>query len=368
MSFTFIHTADWQIGKPFGRLPESVAALLGEARYGAVDTIAGVAREHSARHVLVAGDVFDSKTPPQHTLDRLLARLAAHSDVVWHLLPGNHDPAQPGAVWDDLARRSPPSNVHSHTTPAPIEIEPGVVLIPAPLSARAMSTDPTAFMDQVTSARGVIRIGMAHGSVGAFSSEGEPTIPIDAARTQRARLDYLALGDWHGQVRINARTWYSGTPEPDGYKDNGSGQALAVTIPAAGQDPLVRAVVTKHYHWHAEAADITSIGDLERAATALAAICDKPSRLVAKLDLTGAVSLSEHGAIAARLAQLGASFAHLAASTDRIAMRTGSDDLAALGTGSVADVATRLAARASADDATASQALRILARLARQTT
>ena len=27
------------------------------------------------------------------------------------------------------------------------------------------------------------------------------------------QLDYVALGDWHGLKQVNARSWYSGTPE-----------------------------------------------------------------------------------------------------------------------------------------------------------
>ena len=36
-------------------------------------------------------------------------------------------------------------------------------------------------------------------------------------RAGHAAQDYLALGDWHGTRRIDARTWYSGTPEHDRF-------------------------------------------------------------------------------------------------------------------------------------------------------
>ena len=39
-------------------------------------------------------------------------------------------------------------------------------------------------------------------------------------RAERARLDYLALGDWHGTLEIAPRTWYAGTPEPDRFRAN----------------------------------------------------------------------------------------------------------------------------------------------------
>ena len=36
----FLHTADWQLGKPFGRFEPEVRAALGEARFDAIDRIA----------------------------------------------------------------------------------------------------------------------------------------------------------------------------------------------------------------------------------------------------------------------------------------------------------------------------------------
>lgn len=149
MSFNFIHTADWQIGKPFGSFPDDVRVLLREARLDVVGRIAAVAKAASISHVLIAGDVFDSANPPIQVVTQLLGRLSAHKGVVWHLLPGNHDPAQSGGVWDVVKMRLPSEGVHLHLTAEPIEIAPHVVLLPAPLKAKALAHDPTAYMDGV---------------------------------------------------------------------------------------------------------------------------------------------------------------------------------------------------------------------------
>src|ERR1700733_13091190 len=58
-----IHTADWQLGKPFGRFDQHVRAALTDARFDAIDAIGQVAAQHNAGHVLVAGDVFDTDGP-----------------------------------------------------------------------------------------------------------------------------------------------------------------------------------------------------------------------------------------------------------------------------------------------------------------
>lgn len=39
-----IHSADWQLGKPFGRFPQEVRTALGEARFDAIDRIGALAR------------------------------------------------------------------------------------------------------------------------------------------------------------------------------------------------------------------------------------------------------------------------------------------------------------------------------------
>ena len=35
----FIHSADWQLGKPYGRFEPKVRAVLSEARFEAIDTL-----------------------------------------------------------------------------------------------------------------------------------------------------------------------------------------------------------------------------------------------------------------------------------------------------------------------------------------
>lgn len=58
----FIHTADWQLGKPFGRFEAETRAALTEARFDAIDTLGKAAAEHGAGHVLVAGEVRPRRT------------------------------------------------------------------------------------------------------------------------------------------------------------------------------------------------------------------------------------------------------------------------------------------------------------------
>ncbi|MCC2665329.1 MAG: hypothetical protein K0S35_3251, partial [Geminicoccaceae bacterium] len=199
----FIHTADWQIGKVFRFVDDATMGVLQEARLEAIATIGKRALAEDAPTVLVAGDVYDVATAEDRTLGQPIERMRGYAGVRWHLIPGNHDPHQPGGPWDRVLRRGLPANVEVHLEPAAVELtEEKVQLLPAPLARRRTLADPTAWMDQVPAPEGMLRIGLAHGSISAFGSDdrSQPNL-VDPARPARAGLGYLALGDWHGSKR-----------------------------------------------------------------------------------------------------------------------------------------------------------------------
>lgn len=74
-----IHTADWQLGKPYGRFDSDVRAALSEARFDAIDAIGKAAAEHEVRHVLVAGDVFDTEGPEDRVIVQAVSRMQRYA-------------------------------------------------------------------------------------------------------------------------------------------------------------------------------------------------------------------------------------------------------------------------------------------------
>lgn len=332
MGFTFLHTADWQLGKPFRTFDDKLAAVLEDERFNVIDRLAAAARSAGARHVLVAGDVFDSEMPRESTLRRPLDRMAAASDLAWHLLPGNHDPARPGGVWERLLSLGLPSNLVAHLTPGVSLIASDVALLTAPLTAKGYSTDPTEPMDAAPSPAGAIRIGLAHGSIRSFAGgSSEPTAVIDPTRARKAGLAYLALGDWHGKLRIDDRTWYSGTPEPDRFAGNEPGFALAVTIDGAAA-PSVTPVATGRFSWASHGAELgrgAGLDSIERVIGALAPALD---RLLLKLTLTGSLPAGDHAAVQAWSRALAPRLRHLELIDTDLRIRSSASDLASLAT------------------------------------
>jgi DNA repair exonuclease SbcCD nuclease subunit len=266
-----LHTADWQLGKQYQGLggdPDSRADLRGE-RLNAVRRIGALAMEHHADAVLVAGDVFDMNEVSDLLVRQTLNTLAQFP-VPWILMPGNHDPAIAESVWTRIQRLGPPQHIHLAVTRAPILLAgANLAILPAPLLRRHESADPTEAFASTPTPSNTIRIGLAHGTVkNRLPIEAEHHNLISDTCAADARLDYLALGDWHGLLEIAPKTWYSGTPEPDGFRQDSHGYALLVEIPAAGANPGIQKLRTGNYRWRkltlgpeAVDAELTALGE-----------------------------------------------------------------------------------------------------------
>jgi DNA repair exonuclease SbcCD nuclease subunit len=287
-----LHSADWQIGRVYSQFEPDDAAALAAARFKAVERLAGLANAHRADAVVVAGDVFDAQTVSDKTLRRLFNAMQAFTGP-WLLLPGNHDAALSESVWTRALRLNVvPPNVAACLEAKPRVVGDAFALLPAPLTQRHTHEDLTAWFASAATPDGLPRIGLAHGCVqGVLPEDIDSANPIAADRALSAGLDYLALGDWHGTRRIDARTWYSGTPETDRFKANDSGQALLVTIAAPGALPQVRALPTGEYRWQQWEHRIAVPSDVAEVLRALSAVGGGD---VVQLGLAGSSDLADH--------------------------------------------------------------------------
>ncbi len=262
----FLHTADWQMGRAFTCFETEDGAALVEARFEAIETLAQLANEHQCDAVLVAGDVFDAQTVSDRTIRRVFNATKAFAGP-WVMLPGNHDAALAESVWTRAQRLGAvPENVHLALQPGVIDLEPQKLsILCAPLTQRNTYGDLTDPFSGYESPEGFPRIGLAHGSVqGLLSEEIDSTNPIAPDRAESSRLDYLALGDWHGTKQINDRTWYSGTPEPERFRNNEAGNALIVEVAEPGATPKVTQLPTGRYQWHQWRETLAVQSDLEQ--------------------------------------------------------------------------------------------------------
>jgi len=358
----FIHSGDIHLGKPFGGYPE--ADRLRVARRGILERLAEAARARKAPHVLVAGDLFDTPNPAAQTWRQAAAEMAEADDLTWWLLPGNHDNlAQAGATWEGIAALGRP-NLRVLTGPGPVEMQPGAWLLPAPLATRRPSSDPTAWMDTARTPDGTIRIGLAHGPIHGFGENEMPADIIAPDRDRRARLDWLALGDWHGMIRISERIAYAGSPEQTGFGHDGRGACLFVEIGDAGATPRVEVVESGAFDWRRIELDLLP-GDDPRAMLD-AALPPGPRRdMLVKVVAGGRVALEGASCLAALESEIGPEFCHFEVEASGIRTEIEARDLDAISTGgALREAADSLAG--AAGDASASEEERRIAEAALQ--
>ena len=325
---SFLHTADWQIGRVFSQFEPDDAAALFEARFKAVERLAALASERNVDAVLVAGDVFDAQTIADKTVRRLFNALQGFAGP-WLLLPGNHDAALSESIWTRAHRmHAIPANVTCCLAPRPHSVAGKFTVLPAPLTQRHSYEDLTAWFDTAPSPEGQPRIGLAHGCVQGILAEGiDSANPIAPQRAQQARLDYLALGDWHGTRRIDGATWYAGTPETDRFKANDSGQALLVTLGGVGAQPDVQPLHTGQFRWQQLEPALAVASDMDALLAQLDAL---DADDVLQLRPRGHCDLAGHRRLAAALDAARARTRALVWNPEALRLAPTQDDLDAL--------------------------------------
>jgi DNA repair exonuclease SbcCD nuclease subunit len=321
MSLTFLHTADWQLGKPYQRVADPTKrARLQTERLACLRRVGDAARESGSAFVLVAGDLFDSPTPLNATVAAACEAIGSMNIPVL-AIPGNHDYGGPGSLWEqpfflhERDQRAP--NLRILLTPEPVILDQAV-LFPAPLLRRHTPTDPTAWIrSAVESAdlpRDRPRLILAHGSVQGFESsnddEDEETTGvnrIDLTRLPNTEIDYIALGDWHGTRMISPKAWYAGTPEIDRFPkgaDNDPGHVLIVRA-TRGQPPHIEPKPTGHFRWNSFSHHFSEDAGFEAFGTALDThIGTWGQDSLLKLTLTGSLGIEMSQRLAQRLTSL----------------------------------------------------------------
>lgn len=360
MSICIVHTADWQLGKRFGRGAEGARTALHEQRFETVRRLGALAAERGADAVLVAGDVFDSTSPSDDTLRRARAALESFAGP-WVLLPGNHDPARAEGVWTRLRSLGLPDNVLVADRPEPIILaEARLQVLPAPLQRAHDTADLTAWFDAAPRESRAVRVGLAHGSVlSRLPAEADARNPVAEDRARRAGLDYLALGDWHGTMQIDARTWYAGTPEADRPKANDSGNVLIVHVPGPGAAPTIEPVRVGRYRWRDERATVHCAADVEALAARLGTLAPLDAHVV-DLAVEGTAGLGVVALLEDRLDELAVRLRDLRLDDSGLIAEPSDDDVARMAPGGfIAAAVARLRAQAAEPDPTAAATARL---------
>ena len=308
MGTRFIHTADWQIGKPFAGIEDAhKRALVQQERLNMLQRIGEAAVEHRAEFILVAGDIFDTPTVTKATVSAACSAIGRLGIPVL-AIPGNHDHGGPASIWEQAffqrEQASLAPNFRILLKPEPVELD-SVVIFPCPLLRRAESVDPAAWLRSLDAAASPFgekaRVVLAHGSTQGFGSQADDDEPdafatnqIDLSRLADTAFDYIALGDWHGKKQVGPKAWYAGTPELDRFpkgEANDPGHVLAV-VASHGASPQVNSLQTARFRWHQHAFDFSDDAALARLQQHIdGLIANRAQEDFLRLELTGSLGI-----------------------------------------------------------------------------
>ncbi len=309
---SFIHTADWQIGKPFLQVKDTQKRFkLSQERLNVVARINDLAVKECVQFILVAGDLFDSPTPSPSIITEVL-ELIGSIDIPVFVIPGNHDHGALGTVWhSDYFKKYQQKiapNLQILLDRHPIELKEAVIL-PCPLLRKKDNSDPTQWLRDFNWSSISIdkpRIVLAHGSVRDFvgrdylienSKDNNVNNMINISRLPQDEIDYIALGDWHNLKKVTSRAWYSGTPEPDRFdqgSDNKRGQVLEVKV-CRGEEPQINSFHTGRIQWHNISFTFNCDNDLNRFRRLVDELIDgRVFKDLLRVEVSGTLSLSTH--------------------------------------------------------------------------
>jgi hypothetical protein len=229
----------------------------------------------------------------------------------------------------------------------PVIVREGVALLGCPLRERHTLGDTTEHLTPDLGPSDHVRIGVAHGGIkellARLVSDEEAlhnVIPQD--RAARARLDYLALGDWHGLLSIDDRTWYSGTPAATRFKEKDPGHVLVVEIDAPGAVPRVTPRRVAGLEWKQVTFQLQGEADLAGLRHVLDGFGRKDTTLL-ELTLSGSIDASARSRLDEMLNDARDRFRFLRVREEALSTFLGEADLATLPTeGWLGQVVARL--------------------------
>jgi len=195
--------------------------------------VLAAARDVGADVVLLAGDTFESHRLPQHVLDRTAAVIAGAALPVV-LLPGNHDPAIPEAVF----RRGPLASVGNlHVLGVTHEDAVDFPDLGLEVWGRAhRDYGDMAPLETARRRRTRWQVALAHGHYDPQIDRSvfpRPSWLISDEEIAATGADYIALGHWNRAAQVGngaVAAYYSGSPEYAGTVNlvrlTGAGQVV----------------------------------------------------------------------------------------------------------------------------------------------
>ena len=221
-----LHTSDWHLGKRLFKLDRSVE----HARF--LEWLIHTLIEKQIDILLIAGDIFDTPTPPHQSLEmfyEFLHRVSTETKTQTLIIAGNHDsgllleaPAKILAphrvkVWGKLSQ-----NPEDHWIRMEIKGESlDICALPFFRSYELLPNGEgdalSVLKTYLTKTKSVPQLLMLHHLAGIFEAAGSEQVitlsGVDSIPTELLeQFDYVALGHIHKPQKIAKNAYYCGSP------------------------------------------------------------------------------------------------------------------------------------------------------------
>jgi DNA repair exonuclease SbcCD nuclease subunit len=274
--FRFLHTGDLHLDSPFGGLtaevPADVRELLRGSSTAAWRNVVATALDEQVDFVVIAGDVFEGRSPTLLGQTRFrdgLAQLDA-AGIASFVVHGNHDPMD-GRSW------APSLDFPASTTrfgtrrveSAPALREGREIARVYGQSYRHASVTENLAANFRREANVPFAIGLLHANVGDVPGHGNYA-PCSIEDLRASGMDYWALGHIHkpGRVTDAPLAIYCGIPQGRDPGETGPRGAWLVEVDAAAR-PTARFVACDVARWQHLAVSIDGLETDEHLLRAL---------------------------------------------------------------------------------------------------
>ncbi|WPU63656.1 exonuclease SbcCD subunit D [Peredibacter starrii] len=239
-----LHTSDWHLGKRLFKLDRSPEHEL------FLNWLLSILREEKIDVLLIAGDIFDTPTPPHQSLEvfyNFLHRVSTETTTDTYIIAGNHDsgllleaPARLLSfhrvkIWGKLS-----TEIKDHW----INITKGkesIDLCALPFF-RSYELLPQGEGDALAVLKTYLEpqsknpsILMLHHLAGVFEAAGSEQVislsGVDSIPTEvMDRFDYVALGHIHKPQKVGKKSYYSGSPIPMRFSETQRKSVMIIDV------------------------------------------------------------------------------------------------------------------------------------------
>lgn len=219
-----LHTSDWHLGKRLFKLDRSPEHTL------FLNWLLSTLVEEKIDLLMIAGDIFDTPTPPHQSLEtfyNFLHRVSVETKTETMIIAGNHDS---GLLLEAPSKILSPHRVKVwgklSEKPEDHWVRVGNIDLCAIPFFRSYELLPqgegdaiVALKKYLTKERTVPQVLMLHHLAGVFEAAGSEQVislsGVDSIPSEILKsFDYVALGHIHKPQKIGPQSFYSGSPIP----------------------------------------------------------------------------------------------------------------------------------------------------------